>query len=446
MSVTVAQDEHASAGRFRRSAPKPVELSAKKRIRVGVFTESYPPVVNGVTTSVMTLVEELERLGHCVTVFAPRFPGHTGDPPNVVRFPSVLTPFDPGYPLPVPISRQLLQSAARYKLDVIHSQSPFMLGLVAMMVARHEHKPLVATNHTLYTEYSHYIPLVPEEITKGVTRQMVRWYYERCDAVIAPSKMAARRLIDGYGIHRTIVKVVPTGIPLPTDVPQDRQLAAKRSYGVPDNAPMLLFAGRIAKEKNLEMLLDSFEHQVSPSHPDAHLVLAGAGVDAEHIQDLIDRSPLLRSRVRLTGFLHRADLEPLYAASDLFVFPSVTETQGVVLGEALAAGTPCCAVNAAGTPETVTDGADGILTANDPVDFGAAINRLLEDTALRTQMSEVARKLAEERTPSHMVQRIVSVYRTAQKRVNMRRFHWYSPITPEIIARLRRPVSLHKAE
>ena len=438
MSVTIAREPYGLAGRLRQPKSRLIELSAKKRMRVGIFTESYPPVVNGVTTSVMTLIEQLERLGHSVYVFAPRFPGHYGDPPNVVRFPSVLTPFDRGYPLPVPISAQLIRSAARYNLDVIHSQSPFMLGLVAMMIARHENKPLVATNHTLYTEYSHYIPVVPEEITKGVTRQMVRWYYERCDAVIAPSKMAARRLTEGYGIHKTIVKVVPTGIPMPGAISEHERRALRSRYGLPEGAILLLYAGRIAKEKNLDMLLESFEHEIAPRHPDAHLVLAGSGVDAEHIQERIDHSPIMGSRVCMTGVLNRADLDPLYAAADLFVFPSVTETQGVVLGEALAAGTPCCAVDAAGSPETVTNGVDGLLTANDAVQFGAAINRLIADPELRGRMSLAARELAGERTPEQMVHKIVSVYRVAQKRVNMRQNNRLIPPTPVTIAKLRK--------
>jgi 1,2-diacylglycerol 3-alpha-glucosyltransferase len=397
------------------------ELSPKRRMRVGIFTESYPPVVNGITTSVTTLVEQLERMGHTVHVFAPKFPGHSGDPSNVVRFPSWTTRYDPGYPLPVPFSRDLISAVARYKLDVIHSQSPFLLGLVALMVARAEHIPLVATNHTLYTEYSHYVPVVPEDITKTVTKSVVRWYYEKCDAVIAPSKMAADRLGDGYGIRRTIVKVVPTGIPLAPPISPEMKLEVRRRYGVPADAPMLLYAGRLAKEKNLWMLLEAFEKVVLPAHPEARLVLAGSGVDAEAIQHMVDESNLLRDRVRMTGFINRPDLDPIYAAADIFAFPSVTETQGVVLGEALAAGTPCCAVDAAGSPETVTDGVDGLLTANDRTAYGVALNRMLDDPEMRVMMSRNALRLAQQRTPQHMAQKIVAIYRAAQKRVNFRR-------------------------
>ncbi len=391
----------------------------RSRMRVGIFTESYPPVVNGVTTSVLTLIEQLEKMGHAVFVFAPRFPGHTGDPDNVFRFPSVLTPFDRGYPLPIPFSRHISSSVARHNLDVIHSQVPFLLGLTALMVARAEGKPLVATNHTLYTEYSHYMPVVPEEITKGVTRSMVRWYYERCDAVIAPSQMAAERLENGYKIKRTQIKVVPTGIPVPQAIAPEIIAATRARYGAA-SGKLLLYAGRIAKEKNLGLLLDTFEQEVAPAHADAKLVLAGSGVDAAAIQERIEASPRLRSRVIMTGFINRADLDPLYAAADLFVFPSLTETQGVVLGEALAAGTPCCAVNAAGSPETVTSEVDGLLTPNDIPTFGAAINRLLADDLLRARMGVAARHLAEQRTPEQMARSIIQVYRAAQRRNRMR--------------------------
>lgn len=397
------------------------DAGGHKKLRIGIFTESYPPVVNGVTTSVITLVEHLERLGHTVFIFAPRFPGHKGDPDNVIRFPSILTPFDRGYPLPIPFSRDVIASVAHYDLDIIHSQVPFLLGLTALMVARAEGKPLVATNHTLYTEYSHYMPLVPDEITKGATRSMVRWYYERCDAVIAPSKMAASRLVDGYGIHKTTIRVVPTGIPHAAHVSDDDIQRARERFGVGSGEPLLLFAGRIAREKNLGMLLDSFENIIARAKPGAKLVLAGSGVDAAHLQERIDKSAVLRNRVIMTGFVNRPDLDPIYAAADLFVFPSLTETQGVVLGEALAAGTPCCAVNAAGTPETVTDGVDGLLTPNDPAAFGQAVLRLLSDPALLQRMSRAAIELADTRTPEKMAQRVVSVYRAAQRRLNLKR-------------------------
>ncbi len=393
----------------------------KKRLRIGIFTDSYSPVVNGVTTSVITLIEQLERLGHSIHIFAPKFPGYTDDPPNVTRFPSVLTPLDPGYPLPVPFSHHLISAVARYNLDVIHSQSPFMLGLVALMVARAESIPLVATNHTLYTEYSHYVPVVPEELTKNVTRSVVHWYYERCDAVIAPSRMAADRLRDGYGIRKAVVKIIPTGIPIPPEISADDKIRIRQRYGVKDGEILLLFAGRVAKEKNLAMLLDSFEHEVYPKHPEAHLILAGSGPDADAIRHRIESSKVLRTNARLTGFLKRDELDPLYAAADLFTFPSVSETQGVVLGEALAAGTACVGCDEAGSPETVTNGVNGILTPNDQRLFAAAVNGLIENPKRREEMSIAARMLAQERTPEKMVEQVLAVYRIAQRRVTMRR-------------------------
>ena len=168
------------------------------------------------------------------------------------------------------------------------------------------------------------------------------------------------------------------------------------------------------------MLLDSCEHEILQKCPKAILVLAGSGVDAAATQERVDASPVLRGRVKLTGFLERSALDPIYAASDLFVFPSRTETQGMVLGEALAAGTPCVVVNEGGAPETVTDGVDGIRVPNDPKIFGDAVLSLLDDNDRRDRMGAAGIELAVCRTPQRMAQRVMDVYSIAEAHASTR--------------------------
>jgi glycosyltransferase involved in cell wall biosynthesis len=400
-------------------------------IRVGIFTDGYPPVVNGVSTSVHTLVEQLERAGHKVFVFAPRFPGYTESAPNVVRFPSFITPFDKRYPLPLPFSRELFATLRRLRLDIVHSQSPFVLGLVALELSRRHKIPLVATNHTLYLQYTHYVPFVPKPVISAMARRAIGWYYRSCEGVITPSNMAAGQLIDLFSVCTTPVHVVPSGVPIPANITPEQRSEARARLGVPDDALMLLYCGRLAREKNLLMLLDAFEFGVLPKFPHAKLVLAGSGPDADDVKERVDSSPALIDSVLLPGFINRNDLDPIYATADLFVFPSKTETQGMVSGEALAVGTPCVVVNEGGAPETVTDGVDGILAPDDPKIFAAAINKILGDPELRAKMGAAGIAGAVNRTPEVMVSKIISIYEDAIKQVKAngpRSMHTYRNI------------------
>jgi 1,2-diacylglycerol 3-alpha-glucosyltransferase len=400
-------------------------------MRIGIFTDGYPPVVNGVSTSVHTLVEQLERAGHKVFVFAPRFPGYTEHDPNVVRFPSFITPFDRRYPLPMPFSRELFATLRRLRLDIVHSQSPFVLGLVALELSRRNRIPLVATNHTLYLQYTHYVPFLPKPVISAMARKAIGWYYRSCEGVIAPSRMAATQLIDLFSVSTTPVHVVPSGIPIPSGITNEDKLNARSLLGVPQDSFMLLYCGRLAREKNLMMLLDAFEFGVLPVYPNTKLVLAGSGPDADAVEARVESSDLLKGTVLLPGFINRDSLDPIYAAADVFVFPSKSETQGMVSGEALAVGTPCVVVNEGGAPETVTDGVDGILAPDDSGAFANAINRLIGSRELRTQMGAAGIVSAETRTPERMVAQVIQIYEDAIKQVKAdgpRSMHTYRNI------------------
>lgn len=387
--------------------------SIGRKLRVGVFTESYPPVVNGVTTSVITLIAQLEKLGHDVFVFSSEFPGHKGDSDNVVRVPAMFTPFDKAYPVPLPLTPRILKGVAKLELDIIHTQSPFLMGIVAQRVAAAHGVPLVATNHTIYTQYVHYIPFAPRPMAELSAHTWIGWYYSRCSTVITPSNFSASRLRSEYGVAQDRIAVIPSGIPIPEPISEEAKMEVRQRYGIPADAPVLTYAGRMAKEKNLKMLLAACENVIFKERPDAYLLLAGAGMHAGLLKECASQSPLLKDRVILTGFLPRAALDPIYATSTLLAFPSLTETQGMVLGEAMAVGTPCVAVNEGGAPETVMDGIDGVRAPNDPVEFGNAVVSLLNDPERLASMRKAAVVNADCRTPERMGEKVLAVYHKA---------------------------------
>lgn len=374
-------------------------------MRVGIFTESYPPLINGVSTSIQTLIAYLEQAGHEVFVFTSRYPRYRDERKGVFRYPSVNAIVEPDYVLPITFSPRIARIIPTLRLDIVHSHSPFFLGLLAQRVAELLGLPHVATNHTLYTEYAHYLPLP----TVGATRWMlVRWmraFYDSCDRVLAPSHLT-QRVLEGYGV-RTPISVVPTAIPAPPYVLQ-RPAETKHEFGLPPDARLLLYVGRLAPEKNLDLLLRAFA-LVAAKTNDTYLILAGSGKSRGALQARA-RALGIHRRTRFAGFLGRTKLDPLYQASDLFLFPSKTETQGLAVGEALAAGLPCLVVNAGGAPESVRDGVDGFLVPDDAKAMAERTLAVLADADGCRFLSEEAKRGAQARTPENVGGRMVAVY------------------------------------
>ncbi len=377
-------------------------------MRIGIFTESYPPIINGVSTSVQTLIARLEQAGHAVFVFTSRYPRYTDDREGVFRFASFNSVVEPDYVLPIPFSPRIAKIIPTLNLDIVHSQSPFFLGMMARRVAQTLAIPHVATNHTLYTEYAHYLPLPTVGSTRWLLIRWMRRFYDTCDHVLAPSELTRRVLIESYHVQSPVT-VVPTGIPAPPYV-LTRATEVKSELGLPPDARILLYVGRLAQEKNLDLLLRSFA-EITNRTNDTYLVLAGSGKSRVGLENRA-RALGVHRRTRFTGFLGRTKLDPLFQASDVFLFPSKTETQGLAVGEALAAGLPAVVVNAGGAPESVRDGVDGFLVADDPQAMADAALRLLSDPALHRCMADEARRGAAAQTPEKVGARVIAIYET----------------------------------
>jgi glycosyltransferase involved in cell wall biosynthesis len=372
-------------------------------------------VQNGVTTSVLTLVDGLRTHGHRVCVFAPAHQDQHEHELNVLRFPSFVSAFNKEYPVAFPFLPRLALATHfnRLKLNVVHTHTPFVLGLTGANMAISRSVPLVSTFHTLYTQYAHYMPLVPDTVTQNVLEHYLPWYYNRCTTIICPSEIAADAL-RGLGVERPI-QIIPTGVPLP---PPDRITAAARQatrarLSIAPEAPLLLYAGRLAREKNIGLLLHAFG-LVRARLPEARLLLVGGGPAAEELRAEAEALQPDGS-ITFLGPTPRRDIDVLYAAADVFCFPSPSETQGLVIGEARAAGVPCVVVDAGGAPETVVDGVDGFRVPPGETDaFAMRVLQLLTDTGLREEMRANALRNARKFTPEAMVCRVLAVYADAR--------------------------------
>ncbi len=375
-------------------------------MRVGIFSESYPPLINGVSTSVQTLMARLDDAGHEVYVFTSRYPNYKDERPGVFRYPSFNALVEPDYVLPIPFSASISHKIATLGLDIVHSQSPFLLGGVAARAARSLGIPHVSTNHTLYTEYAHYLPLPTVSATRALLVARMRRFYGGCDHLIAPSEVTRHLLTDTYGIT-TPTTVIPTAIPEPPYV-LARPEATRKEFGLPPDARVLLYVGRLAPEKNLDLLLRAFA-QIASRTTDTYLILAGSGKSRSRLEARA-RVLGIHRRVRFAGFLGRTKLDPLYQTADVFLFPSKTETQGLAVGEALAAGLPCVVVDAGGAPESVRDGVDGFLVPDDPAAMADRAFELLTTPIKHRQMADAAKAGALARTPEAVGGRVLAVY------------------------------------
>lgn len=393
-------------------------------MRILLTTESSLPYLSGVTVSVDALARGLRSLGHEVLVLAPRpavgeTPSAVGSPgpePAYAWLPSYQPPFaaPAGYRMPIPMPwTDAVDTARRFRPETVHAHSPFVTGLLARRLARGAEVPLVFTHHTRFAEYRHYLgPLAGPGA--AVTDAYLRRFWSACAAVIAPSSDLAEEIRRGMPAER--VHVIPTGV----DVAAIRALAAvdaRPDAGWPENAVVVASLGRLAPEKSPMTLLESVAVAAAASAR-LRLLVIGGGPSAQELRRRAGR-PDLAGRVAFTGGLARPDALARLAGADLFAFASRTETQGLVLAEALAAGLPAVAVDGPGVRDSVRDGIDGLVVPATPASgladrLGAALASLAHDEPRRARMAERAGVDADRFAVERRVEETLELYRSVQ--------------------------------
>jgi len=374
-------------------------------MKIAVFTESYAPYISGVARSVELLKKELETLGHHIYLFAPDYPGHKDKEKNIIRIPSIATKY-PGFRIPVPYPGFIPD----IDFDLIHSNSPFGLGLASLNYAKRKRLPFVYSFHTIFTDYLHYIPL-PKPLTKKTFTAYIRSFCKKCDCIIAPNKTTVRYL-DDFGI-RGRIETIPSGIDLGL-VAKATPKGIKNSLGVPGAAKVLLYVGRLSKEKNVPFLLQAFKNILSVE-PDAYLLIVAGGPEEEALKGMASDLGIAQ-RTIFAGQKKYPDVLNYYKCADIFVFASKTETQGLVIAEAKACGLPAVVVDAQGVKESIVPGEDGFLTEDNIADFSEKAVRLLKDPALRSLMSERAVKnSAMDFSSATVAKKVESVYNSLIK-------------------------------
>lgn len=371
-------------------------------MHVSMWTDSYYPYISGVTRAVATMKETLSTMGHEVSIFCPDYPEVEAED-KVYRFPSIKSPTNPDYYVALPLSLRAYTEFSSLYPDVVHIHSPFNLGKYGFNLARWRNIPVAFTYHTMYRMYSHYIPVVGDKVSKAVEDAAFR-VARSVDAVITPSPTMARYLQE----HNAGVKVyaIPNGIPVEQFRSGDPGFLAER-YGLPKDVPVILTCGRLAAEKNLNVLLDAFARLRKTTQ--ACLVLVGDGPSRAALTDYA-KALGVSSDVFFAGSVDPDLMAHVYAGADLFLFTSLTDTQGLVLVEAKAAGVPAVAVAALGPKDMIEDGVDGYLSPNDPDKIAELAAHLLNHPEVLEEMSQAARKNSESFSKEVCARRLLECY------------------------------------
>jgi glycosyltransferase involved in cell wall biosynthesis len=379
-------------------------------LHIAFFTNYYHPIVNGVVRSVASFREALMKQGHNVFVFAQSDSDYKDEEPFIFRYPSLPLPLG-DISAAIPVSPFVDQLLPILKLDVIHTHHPILLGQTAARKAAELGLPLVFTFHTQYWEYTHYIPFPQEAIQEFLKNAIHKWlkdFMQKCQHIIIPSESMKDFLVREYGLEERYT-VVPTGTNLEPFLNADGK-TLRQEKGWQDET-ILISVGRLAAEKNWETLLQAFA-KVYPEHPDVRLVLIGDGPARESLQTLAAELGIAE-RVTFTGSLPFEQVPAYLKAADVFSFASVTETQGLVTIEAMAAGLPVVSVDGSGTRDIVEHGKQGFLVENDGDALANGLNQLLSDPSQMKRFRHNALKKAKTFDVNLLTKQIVSVYEQA---------------------------------
>jgi 1,2-diacylglycerol 3-alpha-glucosyltransferase len=348
-------------------------------MRVLFVSDVYFPRVNGVSTSIATFRADLAGAGVETILVAPQYGAAAagGDGPGVIRVPSGSVPRDPeDRRMRWGALQRALQGAAVGNFDLVHIHTPFLAHYAGVSCARAAGIPVVETYHTFFEEYlHHYVPLLPRVLGRRLARAVTRAQCAQVDAIVAPSQ-PMRDMLEAIGV-RAPVRVIPTGLPAERFA-RGEGARFRQQHGIPAGRPMLLYVGRVAHEKNIDFLVRCFL-EVRRARPDALLVITGEGPARGALGALVQRLGLARE-VLFVGYLERTQaLADCYAAASVFVFASRTETQGLVLLEAMAQACPVVSTAHLGTVSILQPGCGALVVPEEPVAFAQAVTGLLDD-------------------------------------------------------------------
>ena len=333
------------------------------RMRVGIFTDAYYPYLNGVATSIQVLEKELRNLGHEVYIFTSSNKSIKEKNEYVYRLPSIPIAFYKPYRLSIFCPPRVISRIKKMKLDIIHTQTEFSLGILGKIISKIFKIPMVHTYHTMYEKYVHYVAN-GHLITVKMAKRLSRIFCNRADVIIAPTKKTLLAL-KAYGVKKPI-EVIPTGIDLDQfkkEIDEKIITDLKNKYKISNNDYIVLYVGRVAKEKNIEVLINQMPNILNKIS-NAKLLIVGGGPVLEDLKKLVDTMNLNNSII-FTGAIPHEDINIYYKLGNVFVITSNTETQGLTYLEAIVSGVPVIVRDDESYKEFIINGENGFIFSNE---------------------------------------------------------------------------------
>ena len=384
---------------------------SKKSLRVAMFTNNYLPFIGGVPLSVDRLFRGLVQAGSRVKIFAPTYsqPWNDTEDAGVVRCPSLPGVRLGGFPVANVFSRKIKAAFTRFECDLVHVHHPFWLGKKGMRLAKKRGLPVVFTYHTRLERYTHYLPFPGTALKNLAAHLLIKRFANHCDAIITPTP-STEEYLRNLGVS-ALIETIPTGIAMEDYACWTRQQiqGLRRRYA---NAgePLMISVSRMAREKNLDFLIDGLAKVKNLMRAPFTCLLVGDGPEKRRLEEKAAGLGLAEQIV-FTGNLPPRDIAGCLLAADLFVFASTSETQGMVLIEAMAGGCPVVAVRASGVYDVVRDGYNGLMVAESTESWAKTVATLLADRRRLSDLSENSRIFAGDYAEEKIAEKVSRLYR-----------------------------------
>ena len=372
-------------------------------MKIGFFTDGYLPQLNGVATSVDAWTRGLEKLGHEVYIIAPKYQNFKDKENRIIRLPSLKILDKPDIRLGFPLSRKSMSKIYKLDLDIVHATSGGSISTLGLIVARARKIPYVFTYYTRWNHFTHYF-FKGKIVRPWMIEKASRIFCNKCDYIIVPMPKIKDELIS-FGVKKPIA-VIPSGVDLAKFRKQEKGFLRKIT-GI-KNGKILLYVGRLGKEKSVDFLLEALK-QILDKDQTANLVLVGDGPEKNNLQELAEKLKISKN-VYFTGLIDSGKMNKVYADAEIFVFASTTETQGMVILEALASGLPVVAVNDTVYNGVIKDKMNGVLVDNDPQKFAEECLKILNNSSYRQKLSDNASKSMQDFSISKTAQSFEKLY------------------------------------
>lgn len=386
----------------------------RKPLNIAVFTNNYLPYVAGVPISIHRLTSALRKRGHHIIIFAPEYPGNSKEEEKgIFRCRPLLHKKTGDYDFPIVnvFSKEINREFEKHDFDVIHVHHPFWMGKKGLKIGISKNIPVILTYHTRLELYAHYLPnfLFSRLIFKNiVSHKMIRRFSQKCDAIIAPTHSALSYL-ENIGVSR-LKKVIPTGIDSEHYIAsEDSTVKAIKSVYAPKGEMLLCSVSRLSEEKNIFFLIDAIERVRNSTGIPFRTLLIGDGPVRDRLQTIIEEKNL-SDIIVLIGKVEQYDIPKYYLASDIFVYSSMSETQGMVILEAMTGWCPVVAVQSSGIEDVIIDNFNGFKTDNSITEWSDRVIQLLENSELRKEMSNNAYNYSKGFTVDIMSKKVESLY------------------------------------